>query len=73
VGLTEAQDSLLLLSQERFVGMVLKYHPVIRQSELILETGEYRLKTARGSLILIYSLMKNSLKKRNISVFWEPV
>ncbi|MBR9997590.1 MAG: TolC family protein [Cyclobacteriaceae bacterium] len=49
VGLTMAQDSLFILSQERFVGMVLQYHPVIRQSELILETGEYRLKKARGN------------------------
>jgi outer membrane protein TolC len=47
-GFTEAQDSLFVLNQDRFVAMVLKYHPVARQSELILETGEYGLKTARG-------------------------
>ncbi len=44
-----AQDTVTTLSQERFIDMVLKYHPVARQSELILDQGEYGLKKARGS------------------------
>ncbi len=48
-GISLAQDSITVLSQERFIDMVLKYHPVARQSELVLEQGQYGLKKARGS------------------------
>lgn len=48
-GISHGQDSVAILSQERFIDMVLKYHPVARQSALILEQGEYGLKKARGS------------------------
>jgi len=47
-GLSMAQDSLVVLSQERFIEMVLKYHPIARQSSLVLEQGEYGIKKARG-------------------------
>jgi outer membrane protein TolC len=47
-GISPAQDSLIVLGQDWFVAMVLNYHPVARQSELILETGEFGLKKARG-------------------------
>jgi outer membrane protein TolC len=48
-GISMAQDSVFVLSQERFIDMVLRYHPIARQSELILEQGEYGLKKARGN------------------------
>ncbi len=47
-GFSIAQDSIFVLSQDRFVEMVLKYHPVARQTELILDRGEFGLKKARG-------------------------
>jgi len=48
-GISFAQDSVYVLSQDRFIQMVLAYHPLTRQSELILDRGEYGLKKARGS------------------------
>ena len=48
-GLSMAQDSMVVLSQERFIEMVLKYHPIARQSNLVLEQGEYGIKKARGN------------------------
>jgi outer membrane protein TolC len=46
--LSMAQDSTLVLNQDRFVDMVLTYHPLAKQSELIIDRGEYGLKRARG-------------------------
>ncbi len=44
-----AQDTTLVLEQERFLQMVLEYHPVARQSRLVIEQGEYGIRKARGS------------------------
>jgi outer membrane protein TolC len=48
-GFSMAQDSTFVLSQDRFVNMVLAYHPVAKQSDLIIDRGEFGLRKARGS------------------------
>jgi len=70
-GISMAQDSVFVLSQDRFVEMVLKYHPVARQSELILERGEFGLKKARGNFdpsVFTYLDDKNFDQKEYFSI-----
>jgi outer membrane protein TolC len=43
-----AQDSSYVLTEEKFIPMILYYHPVAKQAGLVIERGEYGLKRARG-------------------------
>lgn len=43
-----AQDSLLVLSKDDVVSIVRKYHPVVRQADVLVDKSEAAIMTARG-------------------------
>lgn len=43
-----AQDSLLVLSKDEVVSIVKKYHPVVRQADILVYKSEAAILTARG-------------------------
>lgn len=43
-----AQDSLLVLSKDDVVSIVKKYHPIVRQADVLVDKSEAAIMTARG-------------------------